>query len=160
MDWLLIAGIAETGEEYLCQLLDHDARGHDPPPSPIVRVLTVLRWPRQRAIMHPEIASEIPPLTPGLICHLPALRALRPDEAAQALGDGFPSGRALDEAIQAAGSDGEREILLRHRAGEMASYQRVVAYPDGAWQRIRSNDRREAEPCQWSVNGIPPTGSA
>lgn len=140
MDWLLIAGMVETGEEYLCQLLDYDARGHDPPPSPIVRVLAVLRWPRQRAIMHPENACEIPPLPTGMICRLPALRALGPREAALALGDGFPAGRALDEAIQNAGSDGERQILLRHRAGEISDAQRAVTYRDGEWQRIRSND--------------------
>lgn len=144
MDWLLIAGMAETGEEYLCQLLDHSARGHDPPPNPIVRVLAALRYPRQRAIMHPENASEIPPLSPGLICQLPALRALRPEEAKQALlGGGFPAGQALETAIREAENEKEREILLRHRAGEIAQHPRVVSFREWAWQRITSNEKGE-----------------
>lgn len=141
MMWLLIAGIQETGEEYLCQLLDDGARGHDPPPSPIVRVLATLRYPRQRAIMQPETAHEIPPLGAGLICRLPALRALSPEEAARALrGDAFPPTQALDAAIREAGSEAEREILLRHQAGAMARGQRTVAFREWEWQRIRSND--------------------
>lgn len=141
MMWLLIAGVRETGEEYLCQLLDDGARGHDPPPSPIVRVLATLRYPRQRAIMQPETAHEIPPLGAGLICRLPALRALGPEEAARALdGEGFPPGQALEEAIREAGSEAEKEILLRHRAGSLARSQRVVSFREWEWPRIRSND--------------------
>lgn len=144
MMWLLIAGMRETGEEYLCQLLDAGARGHDPPPSPIVRVLATLRYPRQRAIMQPETAHEIPPLGAGMICRLPALRALGPEEAERALlGIGFPPGQALDAAIREAGSEAEREILLRHRAGILSRSQRAVAFREWEWQRIRSNDRGE-----------------
>lgn len=145
MTWLLVAGMAETGEEYLCQLLDHSARGHDPIPSPIVRVLGVLRWPRQRAIADAAIAHEIAPLGRGLICRLPALRALNREEAELAIcRGGVRDGDALDAALREAGSDAERAILLRHRQGLFSRAQRVTSYREWEWQMMKHHGEHDA----------------
>ena len=137
MPWLLIAGMRETGEEYLCQLLDADARGHDPTPSPIVRVLATLRYPRQRAIMQPETAHEIPPLPAGLICRLPALRMPGPEELALEGRHAESLAAALSRALAEAGSEEEMEILRRHAAGIIRHTARTVDFTEWNWRRIQ-----------------------
>lgn len=106
---LVVAGMAGFGEEYLAEIVNDWPLGHDPIPDPIVRVLGILRYPNQRALMPPYPAHEVPPLKNGLVCRLPVLRNA---------GDGdlacLPTGQAILEAIEAAATEEEAAILRRH----------------------------------------------
>lgn len=121
---LVIAGEEEFEEEYLAELIDAAVRGHDPPPDPIVRILRVLRYPAQRAIVWQDVANEVPPLREGCVCRLPVLRLSHGEEG---LYSDYPSSlrAALERALIAARSDGERAILLRHQA-EGTRKKRIV----------------------------------
>lgn len=124
---LVIAGDPEHAEEYLCEILDASSRGHDPPPDPIVRVLRILHYPAQRAIMQPDVAHEVPPLGAGCVCRLPVLRLAAPGE--YGMYDSYESScaAALDRAIANARSDGERAILARHAEGVIRRKRIVVS---------------------------------
>lgn len=126
---LAIAGIEETGERYLVSLVDDSARGHDPKPHPIVKILQVISYPAQRAIMHPDIPHEMRPLQEGLICrmqifgksdHLPF-----PDY-------GSSLQAALLSALETAKAPREREILIRHQKGEFHGQRAVFAVKEAA----------------------------
>ena len=58
------------GEKYLARELAAGAHGADP----IVRILAVVRYPRQHALYWPEVAVEVPPVEKGCICRMHALR--------------------------------------------------------------------------------------
>lgn len=58
------------GEKYLARELTAGAHGADP----IVRILAVVRYPRQHALYWPEVAVEVPPVEKGCICRMHALR--------------------------------------------------------------------------------------
>lgn len=65
----MICGRPDLGEKYLAWLVDGRAHGHVGA-DPIVRVLAVVRYPRQHALYWPEVAIEIPPVEAGCICRL------------------------------------------------------------------------------------------
>ena len=67
---LVVAGDVELGDQYLAEIVNDSPLGHDPTPDPIVKIVGILRYPNQRAIMHPERASEVAPLRNGLVCRL------------------------------------------------------------------------------------------
>lgn len=142
MEELIICGRPELGDEYLCEKLDDGQHGHGGKVDPIVRVLTILRYPRQRAISMPDVVSEVSPV-PAWICRLHYLRPATEEEAGR-----YASWRASAEALQDellrdCVSDEEREILERHRQGiyrERSSVRFYKAYEfeaaRAAWQRI------------------------
>lgn len=69
-DRLILAGDPDLGDVYLCEIVrpaDHLA------PNPLVRVLRVLRYPIQHAIMLPDVVNENTPIPEGTVCRLTAL---------------------------------------------------------------------------------------
>lgn len=62
----MICGRPDLGERYLCALVARGRHGADP----IVRVLAVVRYPRQHALYWPDVAIEIPPVEAGCVCRL------------------------------------------------------------------------------------------
>lgn len=113
----MIAGVKEHGEKYLCEVIDAAGRGHEPTPDPVVRVLAVIRYPDQRAILWPDVATEVPPLTAGCVCRLPILED-DPSAFEGGLDADSALAAALEKAIREAATCAERKILLRHAAGE------------------------------------------
>lgn len=128
---LVMAGDRETEEEYLAQVLDDLAHGHSPKPRPIVRVLRCARYPDQRCIAHPEIPLELPAIPAGTVCRLDVIReAGEGDRALLSLPEEEAALRAIDRAISDAASQAEREILLRHRAGEARRKRIMITFDE------------------------------
>ena len=129
MNHLVIAGDAETGEEYLARIVDDRAHGHDPPPRPIVEVLRVVRYPNQRAIADQDVPMEFPAIGAGTLCRLDVIR--EPAEEERALFARSPEeamALAIQRAMEEARNDGERAILSRHAAGEFGRRRLIVAF--------------------------------
>ena len=133
---LLIAGRVDLGERYLARMIAPGRFGADP----IVRVLAVIRYPRQHALYWPDVAIEIPPIEAGCICRLHILseRANIPRICANnarvrgkkrrlRLYAGSLE-RARREAAKRARTAGEMEILARHGAGEVRRARQVRRY--------------------------------
>lgn len=128
---LVMAGDGETGEIYLAELLDDLAHGHSPKPRPIVRVLRCARYPDQRCIAHPEIPLELPAIPAGTVCRLGVIREAGEEERALlALSEQEAAIRAIDRAILDTESPAEREILLRHRAGEARRKRIMITFSE------------------------------
>lgn len=126
---IVIAGDVETGEEYLARIVDDGAHGHDPPPRPIVQILRVVKYPRQQAIAHPEIAMEFPPIEAGTMCRMDALREpTKRERARMNLTADEARSMALVRAIDETESEEEREILRRHAAGEYGRRRVIVTF--------------------------------
>lgn len=135
---LVIAGDGETGEEYLAEVLDDLAHGHSPKPNPIVRVLRCVRYPNQRCIAHPYPALELPAITAGAVCRLDVIREAGENE--KALLD-IPAEKAermaIDRAMTETSSQAERDILLRHRAGDIKRKRIMITFSDGDLEYLR-----------------------
>lgn len=129
---LTVAGDRETGEEYIAEILDDLAHGHSPKPRPIVRVLRCLRYPDQRCIAHPDTALELPAIPAGTVCRLDVIREAGEEEKTLlGLTPGEAEARALDAALDACRIPAEREILLRHRAGEARRRRVFITFSQG-----------------------------
>lgn len=130
---LVVAGDVELGDRYLAQIVDDLPRAHDPAPNPIVKILGILRYPDQRAIMHPDRASEVAPLRNGLVCRL---RVLRDAGAADVPAPDMAT--AILAAMDRARTEEERQILQRHLQGDIRGKRAVVVFtaPDLDFLRL------------------------
>lgn len=120
----LIAGDPELEDGYLAReepSLLHYVQ------NPLVRVLRIVRYPIQHAIMFPEIANENTPVPEGSVCRLARIRAASEDEARELLALSWEESlaRAL-AAYEEAAPDGEREILERHRRGDFRKKRAII----------------------------------
>ena len=161
---LVICGRPDLGEEYLCAWLDDGQHGHTGVVNPIVRVLAVVRYPRQRAIYWPEVVSEVSPVR-GCICRLPFLRECPHTEAR--IRDrmcGTPrrmklwaesAARLQRLYLRRCEDPEEREIIQRHMEGQYRARRSVRVYKgyelraaQAAWRCVRvdreSNKRGDA----------------
>ena len=120
MKLYLIAGEKELGEEYLCELVRPKESCHGPHTSPTVRVLRILRYPRQHAILWPDVPNEVSPLQSGRIYLLHGIRQATEEEIDRywdwETSLTVTQAEALIEAPPA-----ERDILIRHRMGVFLS---------------------------------------
>lgn len=130
---LVVAGDAELGDRYLAEIVNDAPLGHDPTPDPIVRIVGILRYPNQRAIMHPDRASEVAPLRNGLVCRL---RVLRDAGAADVPAPDMVT--AILAAMDRARTEEERQILQRHLQGDIRGKRAVVVFtaPDLDFLRL------------------------
>lgn len=116
----LIAGERELGEEYLCELVRPKAICHGPRTSPIVRVLRILRYPRQHAIIWPDVPNDVSPLEGGKIYLLPSIRAAT-DEEIERFADWETSLSVTQAEALVEAPPAEQVILIRHRMGVYTS---------------------------------------
>ena len=124
---LAVAGDESFGDEYLVRVLDAEAHGHDPVIHPLVQIISIIRYPAQRAVLWPDVAHEAPPLKAGLICRLGVIREAGEEDAACT--DYKKSlDTCLERAIREARTDAERAILRRHAAGILKGQRAVKAY--------------------------------
>ena len=126
---LIIAGDLENGDEYLSEIVDDLPHGHDPTPRPIVRVLRAARYPNQRAITDPDIPMEFPAIEAGTLCRLEVLR--KPTDEERALLNMSAEealGKALNQAMEEARNEEERDILRRHAAGQFGRRRVLVTF--------------------------------
>jgi len=138
---LLVCGRSDLGEEYLCELVGAGQHGHAGTVDPIVRVVGLLRYPRQRAIAFPDIVSEVSPVPPGTVCRLPVIRKAtisdRPLDVCT----------ACKQLLRACRDEAERAILERHLAGEFRPRKSLRTYKDyeldaarKAWAEVEHAD--------------------
>ena len=141
----VICGRPDLGEEYLCAWLDDGQHGHAGAVNPIVRVLAVVRYPRQRAIYWPEVVSEVSPVR-GCICRLPYLRECpHPTPLREATFPRCGRGRLLGTPrrmklwaesaarlqrlyLRRCEDPEEREIIQRHMEGQYRARRTVRVY--------------------------------
>ena len=71
---LAVVGERFCGEEYLGEIIDRQLHGHGAELSPVSRILRMLRYPDQRAIIWPDVLCEMPPLREGEFVRLPVIR--------------------------------------------------------------------------------------
>lgn len=73
-DRLVVAGSPEIGDQYLARRIQETGQGVFPERVPLVRLLRMLRFPAQHAILWPDVVSENAPLPGGAAARLPILR--------------------------------------------------------------------------------------
>lgn len=84
--------------------------------NPLVRVVYILQYPIQHAILWPDVPNENPPLLAGDVARLTFVRrCARGEETRFAYEDSLRA--ALEAALRSAQTEAERAILRRHSAG-------------------------------------------
>ena len=129
-DRLIVIYSPEIRDEYLAAWVGLIGRGYAPETLPASRVLRLLRYPMQRAVVWPDVPSPNDPLPGGATVRLPILReATEADRealtrwadyaasvragAVSALGGDLPAGEKRLIALQLAGSRrGKRAVLI------------------------------------------------
>lgn len=114
MTRLILAGDPDLDDVYLCEIVrpaDHLT------PNPLVRVLRVLRYPIQHAIMLPDVVNENAPVREGTVCRLTALGEPHPPlRGSLTLTYAESLRRAQEEYISRAPPE-EQLIVRRHMRG-------------------------------------------
>lgn len=124
---MVVCGRPDLGEEYLCALIDTGQHGHYGHVDPIVEVVAVLCYPIQHAIYWPDVASEVPPIRAGTVCRLPFLREAN-DQDQRAGSWAESAAKAQREYLTRCESAAEREIIMRHMAGQYRARRSVRTY--------------------------------
>ena len=126
----IVAGDPDLEDLYLCEIVkpaDHLAA------NPLVRVLRIIRYPIQHAIMLPDVVNENVPIAAGTVCRLTEMGAADGCGVLQAFGlqdadrDAVltvlsltyaESQRLSAEEYLRRAPPGEAEIVRRHLRGE------------------------------------------
>lgn len=127
---LLVVSDENIGDEYLARVVQEIMPGTHAE-NPIVEVLRILKYPMQHTIVYPEIADEHPPIMAGTLCRLHPARAPCPEDLRH---DSWEASfaEALANALGAAGSKAEGEILRRHADGCFRGRRAILTYK--RWQ--------------------------
>lgn len=124
MNELITAGDPDLEDLYLCEIVrpaDHLT------PNPLVRVLRILRYPIQHAIMHPEDPNENVPIPEGTVCRLQAL-GNRQEALEKLLSLTYAESlRKSAEEYMAHAPPDEQEIVRRHMRGEFRKKRIVIS---------------------------------
>lgn len=111
MTRLILAGDPDLEDIYLCEIVrpaDHLA------PNPLVRVLRVIRYPIQHAIMLPDVVNENAPIREGTVCRLTALGEASSEDLTLSYAESLR--KAQEEYISRAPPE-EQLIVRRHMRG-------------------------------------------
>ena len=129
-DRLIVIYSPEIRDEYLAAWVGLIGRGYAPETLPASRILRLLRYPMQRAVIWPDVPSANDPLPGGAVVRLPVLREATAEDMAAlerfrdyaasvragafaALGEGLPPGEARIITLQLAGKRrGTRAVLI------------------------------------------------
>ena len=119
-DRLIVIHSPEIRDEYLAAWVGLIGRGYAPETLPASRILRMLRYPLQRAVIWPDVVNENDPLPGGAVVRLPILReATAEDRAALERWADYPASvRAA--ALDALSGDlpaGERRLIALELAG-------------------------------------------
>ena len=118
---LILAGDPDLEDLYLCEVVkpaDHLT------PNPLVRVLRILRYPIQHAIMLPDVVNENVPVPAGTVCRLTETEAGGHEELLSLTY--AESQRLSAEEYLRRAPPGEAEIVRRHLRGEYGKKRVVV----------------------------------
>jgi hypothetical protein len=122
---LITAGDPDLNDLYLCEIVrpaDHLT------PNPLVRVLRILRYPIQHAIMHPEDPNENVPIPAGTVCRLQEASGNRQEALEKLLSLTYAESlRKSAEEYMAHAPPDEQEIVRRHLRGEYRKKRIVIS---------------------------------
>jgi len=126
MNELITAGDPDLEDLYLCEIVrpaDHLT------PNPLVRVLRILRYPIQHAIMHPESVNENVPIEAGTVCRLEGIgNRDQGIDVEQLLSLTYAESlRKSAEEYMAHAPPDEQEIVRRHMRGEYRKKRIVIS---------------------------------
>ena len=122
---LILAGDPDLEDLYLCEVVkpaDHLAH------NPLVRVLRILRYPIQHAIMLPDVVNENAPIEAGTVCRLEETgNRDQGIDVEQLLSLTYAESQRLsaEEYLRRA-PPGEAEIVRRHLRGEYGKRRVVI----------------------------------
>lgn len=86
-------------------------------PNPLVRIVYIIQYPIQHALMWPDMPNENPPLKAGELARLTFVRRCEAgEEARHSYKDALHMAQA--SALAGVASEAERAILHRHLAGQ------------------------------------------
>ncbi len=123
---LVVTADPGVGDEYLARVLRPILAGTKAR-NPVVEILRILRYPAQRAVAWPDVATENPPLTFGALVRMPVARSPGPEDLR--FGSWEESlAAALADAMGAAAGPEETEILKRHAAGAFRGRRAILHY--------------------------------
>lgn len=127
----LIVGDPELDDRYIAELMLLEEHANIEERNPVVKVLFVLRYPMQHAILWTDKPYENPAVGEGVICRLSFFRAATDDEVRR-FGSYAESLRAAQEArlLQARreGDESTEQIILRHMRGEYARKRAILTF--------------------------------
>ncbi len=138
-DRLIVIYSPEIRDEYLAAWVGLIGRGYAPETLPASRVLRLLRYPMQRAVVWPDVPSPNDPLPGGATVRLPILReATEADrEALTRWADYAASVRA--GAVAALGGElpaGERRLIALQLAGSRRGRRAVLILTESAIREV------------------------
>ena len=122
---LITAGDPDLEDLYLCEIVkaaDHLAA------NPLVRVLRIIRYPIQHAIMLPDVVNENVPVPEGTVCRLEETgNRDQGIDVEQLLSLTYAESQRLsaEEYLRRA-PPGEAEIVRRHLRGEYGKKRVVI----------------------------------
>ena len=122
---LILAGDPDLEDLYLCEVVkpaDHLT------PNPLVKVLRILRYPIQHAIMLPDVVNENVPIEAGTVCRLEETgNRDQGIDVEQLLSLTYAESQRLsaEEYLRRA-PPGEAEIVRRHLRGEYGKKRIVI----------------------------------
>lgn len=112
---IVVAMDPDIHDMYICEVL---RGGEEYRENLLVRILEMVRYPVQHAVMHPEIASENPPLPPGSTAMLKFVNHVE----GRAPGAEEGSTVSLEEWYRAVGTRGYKATFDR----ALAAYEKTV----------------------------------
>lgn len=122
---IVVAGMPELDDEYLCRVERVDPRGCGV--NPILRPLRILRYPRQRAIMQ-DVPNENAPCRERELCRMMVLRPAASESEKTRYPDWEASLRDCIRKRMLTSPQDERAILERHLAGNIKSHRSTLTY--------------------------------
>lgn len=121
---IVVAGMPELDDEYLCRVERVDPRGCQV--NPILRPLRILRYPRQRAIMQ-DVPNENAPCRERELCRMAVLHQASENEKTRYPGWDASLRDCIRIRMLTSPRD-ERAILERHLAGQVKSHRATLTY--------------------------------
>ena len=122
---LIAAGDPDLGDLYLCEIVQ--AADHLTP-NPLVRILRVVRYPIQHAVLLPDVVNENAPIPEGTVCRLEEIgNRDQGIDVEQLLSLTYAESQRLsaEEYLRRA-PPGEAEIVRRHLRGEYGKKRIVI----------------------------------
>lgn len=146
---LVVIHSPEIRDEYLAAWMGLTGLGYDPHTLPASRILRLLRYPVQRAIIWPDVPSENAPLPYGAVVRLPVLREAteRDRQALERFRDYAASVRAA--AVAALGENipsGERRLIALQLAGRRRHARAVLILTESEIKEVGHHARDPGGP--------------
>lgn len=125
----------ELEEEYIAELIEDSGKKNQP-----VRVVAVLRYPIQHAIIWTDVPNEVPAFRFGAVTILTVREEVRPGEVSEEEWQRTCE-RAIRARLRMKLPDAERAILERHLEGKIKKERRTIYARSSTccWRKANEN---------------------